>query len=429
MNKGFIDELRWRGMLASISAGAEAELNKGEMKTAYIGTDPTAKSLHVGHLCAFMMARLFQKYGGKPIILVGDATASIGDPSFKSSERNLMTNEEVMSNAENIRKQLSKVVTFNSGAENDAIMVGNNDWMKNYSFMDFAREVGKYITVNYMMAKDSVKMRLEREGEGMSFLEFTYQLIQGNDFKHLFQTYNCQFQFAGNDQVGNATTGVELVRKTLGKDVYYVTCPLVCDSNGKKFGKSEGNAIWLDKEMTTPYQMYQYFMNLSDELAEVGIKIFCMFSKEDTFKYIEEHKAAPHKRLLQSLIAKEVITMLHGEDEYNKAVTASQIMFGGGSVETLKTMDESTLLSALDGVKKVEVSIKDIEKGIPLIDLVVGSGTIKSKNEYRKLLGGVYLNQEKITDVNVNASMGDLLNNKYLLFRQGKKNYTLMVAQ
>lgn len=433
MKKGFIDELRWRGLLGEMSQGTEEKMNSGEMKVAYIGTDPTFFSLHLGHFCSFMMARLFQQYGGKPIILVGGATAMIGDPSFKSAERNSMDFKEVNANAESIKHQLSKIVDFSTTDENCAVMVNNHDWMKDMSFLDFLNDVGKSITVNYLMAKESVKKRLEREGDGISIQEFLYSPIQGNDFRHLYEKYNCEFQFCGLDQKGNCLTGISLIHKKLNKDAYFVACPLITDSSGKKIGKTDGNAsVWLDRNLTTPYQMFQYFMNISDEMAEKMIKIFTLKSRTEIESIINEHKTAPHKRMLQSVLAKEVTTMVHSEEDYNLAVEASNILFGESTSDVLRKIDESTLLSVFSGVPTFEVDKSHILKGVKLTDLAVDySNVFKSKGELRKLIqsGGISLNKDKVGDSDAMITSSDLLNEKYILIQKGKRSYSLLIVK
>lgn len=426
------EELKWRGLVSNMIGGTNEQLEK-ECTTFYVGTDPTGKSLHVGHLLAFVVARLLQQHGHKPIILVGGATASLGDPSFKAEERKLLTREEIDANAENIKKQLSHIIDFESEAENKAVMVNNYDWMKDFSFLDFAREVGKLITVNYMMAKESVKLRLEREGSGLSFTEFTYQLLQGYDFCHLYENYGCKMQIGGSDQWGNIMTGTEIVRKKLGSEneTFAMVWPLATRADGKKFGKSEGgNNIWLDPTMTTPYQFYQFWLNQADDDAERFIKMFTLLSREEIESLIEEHKKAPHLRNLQKRLAKEVTCMVHSEDDYNTAVEASNILFGNATSDVLKKLDDNTIMSVFDGVPTFEVDKNILNEGIKLTDLTVERiNVFKSKGDLRKLIkgGGISINKEKINDDLV-VNITHLINDKFLLVQQGKKNYNLIIA-
>lgn len=427
-----IEELKWRGLVSNMIGGISEQLEK-ESTSFYVGTDPTGKSLHVGHLLAFVVARLMQNHGHKPIILVGGATASLGDPSFKAEERKLLTREEIEANAENIKKQLSHIIDFDSENENKAIMVNNYDWMKDFTFLDFAREVGKLITVNYMMAKESVKLRLEREGSGLSFTEFTYQLLQGYDFCYLRENYNCKIQLGGSDQWGNIMTGTEIIRKKMGSetDAFALVWPLATRADGKKFGKSEGGTnIWLDPTMTTPYQFYQFWLNQSDDDAERFIKMFTLLQKEEIEALIEQHKQAPHLRVLQKRLAKEVTIMVHSEEDYNVAVEASNVLFGGGSIDTIKKLDDNTILSVFEGVPTFEINKETLLEGVKLTELSVERLPIfKSKGDLRKLIkgGGISINKEKISDdIVVNTS--NLINDKFLLVQQGKKNYNLVIA-
>lgn len=427
-----IEELKWRGLVSNMIGGTSEQLEK-ESTTFYVGTDPTGKSLHVGHLLAFVVARLLQNHGHKPIVLIGGATASLGDPSFKAEERKLLSREEIESNAENIKKQLSHIIDFESDAENKAIMVNNYDWMRDFSFLDFTREIGKLITVNYMMSKESVKLRLEREGSGLSFTEFTYQLLQGYDNCYLRENFNCKLQIGGSDQWGNIMTGTEIIRKKLGADVdtYALVWPLVTRADGKKFGKSEGGTnIWLDPTMTTPYEFFQFWLNQSDDDAKRFIKMFTLLPKEEIESLIEEHDKAPHLRLLQKRLAKEVTIMVHSEADYESAIKASSILFGDATNEVLRTIDETTLLSALSGVPTFNTT-KDNCENVKLTDLLVEKTNIfKSKGELRKLItnGGLSINKTKITaDCVVNKEC--LLNGKYLLVQQGKKKYSLIIAE
>ena len=428
----FVEELRWRGMVHTMMPGTEELLEK-EMVTAYLGIDPTADSLHIGHLCGVMMLRHFQRCGHKPLALVGGATGMIGDPSGKSQERNLLDEETLRHNQECIKKQLGKFLDFESDAPNKAELVNNYDWMKDFSFLDFARTVGKHITVNYMMAKDSVQKRLNGEArDGLSFTEFTYQLRQGYDFLHLYESKNCRLQLGGSDQWGNITTGAELIRRTNGGEVYALTCPLITKADGGKFGKTESGNIWLDPRYTSPYKFYQFWLNVSDEDAKKYIKIFTSINKEEIDSLIAEHEAAPHLRVLQKRLAKEVTIMVHSEEDYNAAVEASGILFGNATSEALKKLDEDTLLSVFEGVPQFEVAKADIEAGIKAVDLFAEKTAIfPSKGEMRKMVqgGGVSLNKEKLTAFDQTITSEDLLDGKYLLVQRGKKNYYLIIAK
>ena len=428
----FVEELKWRGMVHNMMPGTEELLEK-EMVTAYLGIDPTADSLHIGHLCGVMMLRHFQRCGHKPLALVGGATGMIGDPSGKSQERNLLDEDTLRHNQECIKKQLGKFLDFESDAPNKAELVNNYDWMKDFTFLEFARTVGKHITVNYMMAKDSVQKRLNGEArDGLSFTEFTYQLLQGYDFLHLYETRNCKLQLGGSDQWGNITTGAELIRRTNGGEVFALTCPLVTKADGTKFGKTESGNVWLDPKYTSPYKFYQFWLNVSDEDAERYIKIFTSLSKEEIDALTAEHKQAPHLRTLQKRLAKEVTVMVHSEEDYNAAVEASGILFGNATSESLKKLDEDTLLSVFEGVPQFEVSKADIEAGIKAVDLFVEKASVfPSKGEMRKLVqgGGVSLNKEKLTAFDQPVAASDLLNGKYLLIQRGKKNYYLIIAK
>ena len=428
----FVDELRWRRMIHTMMPGTE-ELLKKEMVTAYLGIDPTADSLHIGHLCGVMMLRHFQRCGHKPLALVGGATGMIGDPSGKSQERNLLDEETLRHNQECIKNQLGKFLDFESDAPNRAELVNNYDWMKDFSFLDFARTVGKHITVNYMMAKESVQKRLNGEArDGLSFTEFTYQLLQGYDFLHLYETKNCKLQLGGSDQWGNITTGAELIRRTNGGEVFALTCPLITKADGGKFGKTESGNIWLDPRYTSPYKFYQFWLNVSDEDAKRYIKIFTSLSKEEIEGLIAEHEQAPEARVLQKRLAKEVTIMVHSEADYNAAVEASGILFGKATSEALKRLDEDTLLSVFEGVPQFEVSKTDIEAGIKAVDLFTEKAAIfPSKGEMRKLVqgGGVSLNKEKLAAFDQEITAADLLDEKYLLVQRGKKNYYLVIAK
>ena len=434
MKKNFVEELKWRGMLAQIMPGTEELLQK-EMVTAYLGTDPTADSLHIGHLCGIMMLRHFQRCGHKPIILVGGATGMIGDPSGKSQERNLLDAETLYHNQECIKKQVAKFLDFESKEPNAAEMVNNYDWMKDFTFLDFAREVGKHITVNYMMAKDSVQKRLNGEArDGLSFTEFTYQLLQGYDFLHLYQTKGCKLQLGGNDQWGNITTGTELIRRTLGieNEAFALTCPLITKADGKKFGKTESGNIWLDPKRTTPYKFYQFWLNVSDDDAEKYIKIFTSLEKDTIDALVAEHKQDPGQRILQKRLAKEVTIMVHSEADYNAAVEASGILFGNNTHDALMKLDEDTLLAVFEGVPQFEVQRSLFAEGVKAVDLFAEhSKVFASKGEMRKLVqgGGVSMNKQKLAAFDQVVTESDLLNGKYLLVQRGKKNYYLLLTK
>ncbi len=428
----FIEELTWRGMIHTVMPGTEEQLKK-EMTTAYLGIDPTADSLHIGHLVGVMMLKHFQRAGHKPIALVGGATGMIGDPSMKSQERKLLDEETLRHNQEAIKKQLAKFLDFDSDAPNAAELVNNYDWMKNFSFLDFIRDVGKHITVNYMMAKDSVKKRLSGESQqGMSFTEFSYQLVQGYDFLTLYKDKNCRLQLGGSDQWGNITTGTELIRRTVGGEAYALTCPLITKADGGKFGKTESGNVWLDPRYTSPYKFYQFWLNVSDADAEKYIKIFTELSREEIQSLVEEQEKDPGLRPLQKRLAKEITTMVHSAEEYEAAVEASQILFSNKASETLRKIDEATLLAVFEGVPTFEVEKTDIESGVKIADLLVEKAAVfPSKGELRKLAqqGGVSINKEKIADVYADASVDMLLNDKYILVQKGKKNYFLLIAK
>ena len=427
----FVDELRWRGMVHQLMPGTEELLAK-EMTTAYVGFDPTADSLHIGHLCSIMILRHFQKAGHKPLALVGGATGMIGDPSGKSAERNLLTEEVLRHNEECIKRQMSHFLDFDSKAPNGAELVDNYDWMKDFSFLDFTREVGKHITVNYMMAKDSVQKRLNGEArDGLSFTEFTYQLLQGYDFLHLYQTKNCKLQMGGSDQWGNITTGAELIRRTCGGEVYALTCPLITKSDGRKFGKTESGNIWLDKRYTTPYKFYQFWLNVSDDDAARYIKIFTSLTKDEIDALIAEHAQDPGRRILQKRLGEEVTCMVHSREDYEQAIEASNILFGRATKENLLHLDEQTLLNVFEGVPQFEVS-KDAACGAKAVDLFAeNTKCFASKGEMRKLVqgGGVSLNKEKLTDFDRLITAEDLIAGKYLLVQRGKKNYFLLIVK
>lgn len=425
----FIEELKWRGMIHQMMPGTDEQLKK-EMTTAYLGIDPTADSLHIGHLVGVMILKHFQRSGHKPIALVGGATGMIGDPSMKSQERKLLDEETLRHNQEAIKKQLSKFLDFDSDAPNAAEMVNNYDWMKNFSFLDFIRDVGKHITVNYMMAKDSVKKRLSGESQqGMSFTEFSYQLVQGYDFLNLYREKNCKLQLGGSDQWGNITTGTELIRRTLGGEAYALTCPLITKADGGKFGKTESGNVWLDARYTSPYKFYQFWLNVSDADAEKYIKIFTELTREEVEALVEEQAQNPGARPLQKRLAKEVTTMVHSAEEYEAAVEASQILFSNHANETLRKIDEATLLAVMEGVPQFEVPRSAIEEGTKLADLLTDVAPVfPSKGEMRKMVqgGGVSINKEKIPDPYAPATTDMLLNDKYILVQRGKKNYFLL---
>ena len=427
----FIDELTWRGMIHTMMPGTDEQLRK-EMTTAYLGIDPTADSLHIGHLCGVMMLRHFQRCGHKPIALVGGATGMIGDPSGKSAERNLLDEATLRHNQEAIKAQLSRFLDFESDAPNRAELVNNYDWMKDISFLDFAREIGKHITVNYMMAKDSVQKRLNGEArDGLSFTEFTYQLLQGFDFMHLYETKNCKLQLGGSDQWGNITTGSELVRRKLGGEVYALTCPLITKADGGKFGKTESGNVWLDARYTSPYKFYQFWLNVSDADAEKYLKIFTFLTKEEIEALAEEHSKDPGARPLQKRLAQEVTVMVHGEDAYNAAVEASSILFSNKAGEALMKLDEQTLLDIFEGVPTFGISKAELEAGIPLLELLAGKTAIfPSKGEARKMVqgNGVSINKEKVTDPQMTVNADSLIAGRYMLVQRGKKNYYLLIV-
>ena len=430
--KNFIEELKWRGMLAQIMPGTEELLQK-EMVTAYLGTDPTADSLHIGHLCGIMMLRHLQHCGHKPIILVGGATGMIGDPSGKSQERNLLNDETLRHNQECIKNQVAKFLDFDTDAPNRAEMVNNYDWMKNFTFLDFAREVGKHITVNYMMAKESVQQRLNGTArDGLSFTEFTYQLLQGYDFLYLYQHKGCKLQLGGNDQWGNMTTGTELIRRTLGNEVetFALTCPLITKSDGKKFGKTESGNIWLDPKRTTPYKFYQFWLNVSDDDAERYIKIFTSLDKATIDALVEEHKQDPGRRLLQKRLAEETTVLVHSQEALDMAIEASNILFGKSTKESLLKLDEQTLLDIFDGVPHFNVTADQL--GQPAVEILTQTAPVfSSKGEMRKMVqgGGVSLNKEKLAAFDRVITSDALIEGNYLLVQRGKKNYYLITVK
>ncbi len=426
----FVEELRWRGMIHDLTPGTEEYLAKG-MGTAYVGIDPTADSLHIGHLVSVMILKHFQRCGHKPIALVGGATGMIGDPSGKSLERNLLDETTLRHNQEAIKAQLAKLLDFESDEPNAAAMVNNYDWMRDMGFLEFIRDIGKLLTVNYMMAKDSVKKRFDGEGEGMSFTEFTYQLVQGYDFLHLFEAMDCRLQLGGSDQWGNITTGTELIRRKLGGEAYALTCPLIKKADGTKFGKTESGNIWLSASYTSPYRFYQFWLNTSDEDAASYIKIFTMLDRGQIDALVAEQQAAPHLRPLQKRLAEEVTVMIHSREEFEKAVEASQILFGGATADALKNLDEETLLAVFEGVPTYKVAAGNALNA-NIVDLLVETTTVfPSKGELRKLIagGGVSLNKEKVESATQNITENDLIAGKYLLVQKGKKNYHLIIAE
>ena len=428
----FVEELKWRGMVHDMMPGTEEQLKK-EMTSAYVGIDPTADSLHIGHLVGVMMLKHFQNAGHRPIALVGGATGMIGDPSMKSQERVLIDEDTLRHNQECIKKQLAKFLDFDSDAPNHAELVNNYDWMKDYSFLNFIRDIGKHITVNYMMAKDSVKKRLGGEAQhGMSFTEFSYQLLQGYDFLYLYRNKNCRLQMGGSDQWGNITTGTELIRRTDGGEAFALTCPLITKADGKKFGKTESGNIWLDPKRTSPYKFYQFWLNVSDEDAEKYIKIFTMLTQEEIAALVAEQAENPGLRPIQKRLAKEITIMVHSEADYEAAVEASQILFSNKAQEILHKIDEDTLLSVFEGVPQFEVEKSVIEAGVSLVNLTTDNAPVfASKGEMRKLTqgGGVAINKEKVSDPNMTINASHLLNGKYILAQRGKKNYFLIIAK
>lgn len=427
--KNFVEELKWRGMIHDIMPGTEEELMKGP-SAAYVGIDPTGDSLHIGHLVSIMILKHFQSCGHKPYALVGGATGMIGDPSMKSQERNLLDEKTLEHNVECIKSQLSRFLDFNSDAPNKAELVNNYDWMKDYTFINFTRDIGKLITVNYMMSKDSVKKRLSRDSsEGMSFTEFTYQLLQGYDFLYLYKHYGVKLQLGGADQWGNITTGTELIRRTGQGEAFALTCPLITKADGGKFGKTEKGNIWLDAERTSPYQFYQFWLNVSDVEAERYIKIFTMLDKQTIESVIAAHKECPEKRELQKLLAKEVTVMVHGEKEYETAVKASQMLFGKATTEDLRALDEKTFLAVFDGVPTHAIDRSKFPLGI-LDALAVETDIFPSKGEARKMIqqNGFSLNKEKMNDIARNLTEEDIIDGKYILVQKGKKDYHIIIV-
>lgn len=425
MIKNFVEELTWRGMIHTVMPGAEEHLMES-MRSAYVGFDPTADSLHIGNLVPIMLLAHYQRCGHRPVALVGGATGMIGDPSGKSNERNLLDEKTLRHNQEAIKKQLAHFLDFESNAENAAILVNNYDWMKNFSFLEFIRDVGKHITVNYMMAKDSVKNRISSDSsEGMSFTEFTYQLVQGYDFLHLYNDKNCTIQMGGSDQWGNITTGTELIRRIGNGKGFAITCPLITKSDGSKFGKSEGGNVWLDANRTSPYKFYQYWLNSSDEDAEKYIKIFTFLNESEINALISEHQVAPHMRVLQKRLAEEITTMVHSQEELDNAIKASNILFGNSTGDDLKKLNEQTFLDVFDGVPQAEIVMSDIENGLDIIGaLAEQTGFLKSNGEARRALkeNSISVNKEKVGE-DFKITRTDLINNKFVLLQRGKKNY------
>ncbi len=428
----FVEDLQWRGMLHDIMPGTEEQLEK-EQTSAYLGIDPTADSLHIGHLVGVMVLKHFQLAGHKPIALIGGATGMIGDPSGKSEERNLLDEATLRHNQECIKRQLAKFLDFETDATNSALLVNNYDWMKEISFLEFIRDIGKHITVNYMMAKDSVKKRLAAESkDGMSFTEFTYQLVQGYDFLWLYRNMNCKLQMGGSDQWGNITTGTELIRRKEGGEAFALTVPLITKADGTKFGKTEQGNIWLDPERTSPYQFYQFWLNTSDIDAEKYIKIFTSLTRETVVDLITEHQKAPHERQLQKRLAEEVTIMVHSKEDYKMAVEASEILFGKGTALQLKKLDERTFLSVFDGVPQFYISKTEFGNGINVVDLLAEKTSVfSSRGDLRRTIkgNGLAINKEKIIDETASIDEKYLIGGKYILTQKGKKNYSLIIVR
>lgn len=427
-----IEELKWRGMIHDMIPGTEEQLEK-ELTSGYLGIDPTADSLHIGHLVGVMLLKHLQRAGHRPIALIGGATGMIGDPSMKSAERNLLDEETLRRNQAGIRAQLSKFLDFDSDAPNAAVLVNNYDWMKDFSFLHFIRDIGKHITVNYMMAKDSVKKRLNGESsEGMSFTEFSYQLLQGYDYLHLYQEKGCRLQLGGSDQWGNITTGTELIRRKIGGTAYGLVCPLITKADGGKFGKTESGNVWLDRRYTSPYKFFQFWLNVSDADAEKYIKIFTTLSKDEIDALVAEQHATPHLRPLQKRLAQEVTVMVHSQEDYQRAVEASEILFSSKASEILKTIDEETLLQVFEGVPQFEILELDLKKGVKVVDLLTEQAAVfPSKGELRKTIqaGGVQINKEKALAPDQVIDSSYLIDNKYILIQKGKKNYFLLIVR
>ncbi|MEA4948100.1 MAG: tyrosine--tRNA ligase [Petrimonas sp.] len=428
----FVEELRWRGMIHDVMPGTEEQLLK-EQTSGYLGIDPTADSLHIGHLVGVMMLKHLQRSGHTPIVLVGGATGMIGDPSMKSAERNLLDEQTLRHNQEAIKKQLAKFLDFEGDIPNKAILVNTYDWMKDFSFLSFIRDIGKHITVNYMMAKDSVKKRLSGESsEGMSFTEFSYQLMQGYDFLHLYREYGCRLQMGGSDQWGNITTGTELIRRIAGGEAFALVCPLITKADGGKFGKTESGNVWLDSRYTTPYRFYQFWLNVSDTDAEKYIKIFTSLSKDEIDSLVAEQQAAPHLRPLQKRLAEEITVMVHSREDYNMAVSASEILFGKSTSQALRSIDETTFLQVFDGVPQFNISKNLLTEGMKAVDLLTESAAVfPSKGEMRKTVqaGGVSINKDKLEDFEAIIDNSYLIADKYILAQRGKKNYYLLIAE
>lgn len=428
----FVEELRWRGMIQEIMPGTEEQLQK-ELTAGYVGIDPTADSLHIGHLVGVMMLKHLQRAGHKPIALIGGATGMIGDPSMKSAERKLLDEETLRKNQAGIKKQLAKFLDFDSNSPNAAELVNNYDWMKEFTFLDFIRDIGKHLTVNYMMAKDSVKKRLSSESkEGMSFTEFSYQLLQGYDFLHLYKEKNCRLQMGGSDQWGNITTGSELIRRSIGGEAFALVCPLITKADGGKFGKTESGNVWLDSRYTSPYQFYQFWLNVSDDDAEKYIKIFTSISKEEIDTLVDEHAKAPHQRSLQRRLAQEVTTMVHSAKALEAAIEASNILFGKSTADALRKIDEETLLQVFEGVPQFTVAKEKLKEGVKAVDLFTEDAQVfPSKGEMRKLVqsGGVMINKEKLNSFDEIIDSNYLISNKYILAQRGKKNYFLLIVE
>lgn len=424
----FVKELTWRGMIQDIMPGTQEQLNK-EMTTAYLGIDPTADSLHIGHLVGVMMLKHLQRSGHKPLCLLGGATGMIGDPSGKSLERNLLDEPTLRHNQAAIKEQLSRLIDFDSTEPNAAEMVNNYDWMKEQSFLGFIRDIGKHITVNYMMSKDSVKKRFSGEGEGMSFTEFTYQLVQGFDFLHLYEAKNCRLQMGGSDQWGNITTGAELIRRKTGGEAFALVCPLIKKADGTKFGKTESGNIWLSAAYTSPYKFYQFWLSTSDEDAEKYIKIFTLLEEQTIATLVDEHRAEPHLRKLQKRLAEEITVMIHSREQYERALAASSILFGGGA-EALAAADDATIMDVFEGVPQFSLKAADLK--VPFSTLATEKTTIfPSKGELRRLIqgGGVSIGAEKVSDPEMVLTEANLINGKYILIQKGKKNYFLITVQ
>ena len=428
----FIEDLKWRGMLHDMMPGTEEQLTK-EMTLAYVGFDPTADSMHIGSMAPIILLMRYQRAGHKPIALVGGATGMIGDPSGKSQERNLLNEETLHKNLEGIKKQLSKFIDFDSDAPNKALMVNNYDWMKEQTFLSFIRDIGKHITVNYMMSKDSVKKRLSAESKtGMSFTEFTYQLVQGYDFYWLYENLGCKLQMGGSDQWGNITTGTELIRRKSGGEAFALTIPLITKADGGKFGKTESGNVWLDPDKTSPYSFYQFWLNTSDEDAEKYIKIFTFLDKAEIELLIIKHRENPGMRELQKVLAREITVMVHSEADYKAAVEASEILFGKATSEALTKLDERTFLAVFEGVPTFDIQKLELEKGINILDLLTDKAPVfPSKGELRRMLsgGGMAINKEKVDSAELTINQSQLINSKYILIQKGKKNYYLLIAK